>query len=138
MAKLTINSIRDLARTIIRERAGGIRYGQLVGEISRLNPETPTNTIHGAVWNLNTVFPNEIAKPSRGLFKALSSNGEPEPGTTVEKTTETTSTGARVRELDFYEPFAKWLKDDLDEVTDVAALGGAGMKTKWGTPDVIG
>jgi proteasome subunit B (beta)-like protein len=39
---------------------------------------------------------------------------------------------------DFYEPFAEWLKNDLDEVTDVASLGGASMKTKWGTPDVIG
>jgi hypothetical protein len=34
--------------------------------------------------------------------------------------------------------FAQWLKNDLDEVTDVQALGGASMKTKWGTPDVIG
>jgi hypothetical protein len=35
-------------------------------------------------------------------------------------------------------PFADWLKDDLDEVTAVASLGGAGLKSKWGTPDVIG
>src|SRR5262249_44105285 len=27
---------------------------------------------------------------------------------------------------------------DLDEVTVVAPLGGASMKTKWGTPDVVG
>jgi hypothetical protein len=25
--------------------------------------------------------------------------------------------------------------NDLDEVTEVAALGGAGLKSKWGTPD---
>jgi len=29
-------------------------------------------------------------------------------------------------------------KNDLDEVTEVAPLGGGGLKTKWGTPDVVG
>ena len=32
------------------------------------NPETPKNTIHGNVWDLDKTFPNEVAKPSRGLF----------------------------------------------------------------------
>ena len=41
-------------------------------------------------------------------------------------------------EEDFYEPFAEYLKNDLDEVTTVASFGGAGLKGKWGTPDVIG
>jgi hypothetical protein len=30
------------------------------------------------------------------------------------------------------------LKNDLDEVTDVVALGGSVMRSKWGTPDVVG
>ena len=41
-------------------------------------------------------------------------------------------------EVDFYDPFAEWLKNDLDEVTAVSSLGGAGLKSKWGTPDVVG
>ena len=36
------------------------------------------------------------------------------------------------------EPFAEWLKNDLDEVTEVASPGGGGLKSKWGTPDVVG
>jgi hypothetical protein len=44
----------------------------------------------------------------------------------------------KYKEEDFYEPFAEWLKSDLDEVTDSAALGGASMGKKWGTPDVVG
>ena len=48
------------------------------------------------------------------------------------------TTGEKVKELDFYEPFAEWLKNDLDEVTVVSSLGGAGLKSKWGTPDVVG
>jgi hypothetical protein len=45
---------------------------------------------------------------------------------------------AAFKEGDFYEPFANWLKNDLDEVTDATALGGAAMGKKWGTPDVVG
>ena len=43
-----------------------------------------------------------------------------------------------MKEEDFYEPFAEYLKNDLDEVTTVASFGGSGLKGKWGTPDVIG
>ena len=138
MAKLSGQAIRELAKSIIAENPGGIRYSQLVARISGENPETPQNTIHGAVWNLDALFPNVVTKPSRGLFKPAATPDEPEPGTTIERTTETTPTGAKVRETDFYQPFAQWLKADLDEVTDVAALGGASLKSKWGTPDVIG
>jgi len=81
-----------------------------VDTISQQNPETPKNTVHGSVWNLDTIFPNEITKPSR----------------------------IKIKESEFYAPFAEWLKNDLDEVTEVVSLGGAGLKSKWGTPDVVG
>ncbi len=137
MAKLNIHAIRQLAKSIILGNPGGIRYSQLISQISSQSSETPLNTIHGAVWNLDAILPNEISKPSRGLFKPTVTADEPEPGTTVEQTTETVGT-VRIREVDFYEPFALWLKNDLDEVTEVSSLGGAGLKSKWGTPDVIG
>jgi len=38
----------------------------------------------------------------------------------------------------YNEPFAEWLKTELDEVTDVIAIGGAVFQKKWGTPDVVG
>jgi hypothetical protein len=44
----------------------------------------------------------------------------------------------RIREEDFYEPFADWLKNELDEATTAIPLGGSGMQKKWGTPDVVG
>jgi hypothetical protein len=53
-------------------------------------------------------------------------------------TVETTPSGQKVSEEDFYEPFAEWLKNDLDEATVVEPLGGGGLKSKWGTPDVVG
>ena len=68
MPKLSAQQIQQLARSIITASPGGIRYSVLVERSSEQNPETPKNTVHGSVWNLDALFPNEIAKPSRGLF----------------------------------------------------------------------
>jgi hypothetical protein len=136
MPKLNVQEIRKRARAIIAENPGGIRYSVLVDKISSESPETPKNTIHGSVWNLDAVLPTEISKPSRGLFKPI--NGRGDENIVVGDTEQVAATGVKIRESEFYEPFAQWLKNDLDEVTDVAPLGGASMKSKWGTPDVIG
>jgi len=135
MAKLSVQQVRNLAKSIIAERPGGIRYSALVQAVSQQTPETPKNTIHGSVWNLDAVFPNEIAKPSRGLFTPATRSGN---DVVVESAEQIAPTGIKVKESDFYDPFAQWLKNDLDEVTEVATLGGAGLKSKWGTPDVVG
>ncbi|HEX4075875.1 MAG TPA: hypothetical protein VHX49_10785 [Candidatus Acidoferrales bacterium] len=105
-------------------------------------PETPRNTVHGSVWNLDSRFPNEIAKPSRGLFTpvpvVVSGVVPGSESVGLGSTEQVSPAGIKVKESDFYEPFAEWLKNDLDEVTEVKALGGAGLKSKWGTPDVVG
>lgn len=137
MAKLGVHDIRGLAKSIIAANPGGIKYSQLIAQISQLHPETPVNTIHGSVWNLAAISPSEVTKPSRGLFKPAS-NGNVTEVVKVGDPVQIAPTGKKVCEADFYEPFGQWLKNDLDEVTDVSALGGAGLKTKWGTPDVIG
>jgi hypothetical protein len=131
MAKLSTHQIREVARQIVAANKGGIRYGDLVEQISGPNPETPRNTIHGSVWDLHLRYPQEISKPSRGLF-VTGSAGSSTP------TAAPPNDSSRFNEEDFYEPFAIWLKNDLDEVTDAAALGGAAMGKKWGTPDVVG
>jgi hypothetical protein len=136
MAKLNVHSIRNLARSIIDGSPGGIRYSALVERIAQQSPETPRNTIHGAVWNLDVTFPNEISKPSRGLFTPFAKSEN--ESVMASGSEQVAPTGLKTKESDFYGPFAEWLKNDLDEVTQVAALGGAGLKSKWGTPDVIG
>lgn len=126
MAKLSVKDIQTAAVAIIREHPGGIRFTALVNEIHRRHPETPVNTIHGSVWNLDAVRPAEVRKPSRGLYVAAEPSEVPEPAK------------PKVREEEFYESFGEWLRSDLDEVTDVVALGGASFRAKWGTPDVLG
>jgi hypothetical protein len=136
MAKLSVHQIKVLAKSIIAGNPGGIRFSALVDAIMHQSPETPRNTINGSIWNLDTLFPNEIAKPNRGLFTPVDKD---QHETIAEGNTEQiASSGAKVKETDFYEPFAEWLKNDLDEVTVVGSLGGAGLKSKWGTPDVVG
>lgn len=44
----------------------------------------------------------------------------------------------RIKEEAFYEPFADWLINELEECTTAIPVGGNVFKDKWGTPDVIG
>ena len=131
MAKLTRRQIKEQAKSIIASNPGGIRFSSLVDQILQQNPETPENTIHGSVRNLEKQFPQEVGKPRRGLYTPI---GTKENVTISAGSTEqiAPTTGVKV------EPFAEWLKNDLDEVTEVASLGGGGLKSKWGTPDVVG
>jgi hypothetical protein len=45
---------------------------------------------------------------------------------------------AKIKEEDFYAPFADWLKNEIEDVTHAISLGGNAFRDKWGTPDVIG
>ena len=74
-----------------------------------------------------------MSKPSRGLYVPKTASPV-SSGTAVQSAVESPT----IKEEDFYEPFAEWLKSDLDEATDAAGLGGAAMGKKWGTPDVVG
>ena len=87
MAKLRGKEIQELARQIVGHSPGGIRYSVLVAKIAADHPETPTNTIHGAVWDLDKTFAGLVLKPSRGLFtiagEQLSNGKVPAPTPTA-------------------------------------------------------
>jgi len=106
MAKLQVNKIRDLALQMVGQNPGGIHYGELVKKIAAAHPETPVNTIHGSIWDLATRFPDQIVKPSRGLFK---------PATAENSTEQIVGQTPKFKEEDFYEPFAEYLKNDLEK-----------------------
>jgi len=120
---------------ILKSNPNGVRYSDLVRKIHAEFPEIPVNTIHGTVWNLETRVPNKIYKPARGLFRHVTfrreeevSEEERKPPIEIEK----------IKEEDFYEPFANWLVNELEECTKAIPLGGNRFRDKWGTPDVIG
>lgn len=107
-------------------------------------PETPRNSIHGAIHKLLTTRTSEIVKVARGTYQlaryveAEDAVDQPPPSEIAAVSVLSETAGlAPVTEQDFYDSFAEWLEDN-DEATIASALGGASLGGKWGTPDVIG
>lgn len=119
---------------ILKSSPDGIRYSVLVRKISQEFPEISINTIHGTVWNLETRVPNEVYKLARGLFRHVKFKEEE----ISEEERKIPPEIEKIREKDFYEPFASFLVNELEECTKAIPLGRNRFKDKWGTPDVIG
>ena len=122
------------ALDLLRQHPDGVRWAELVHQISQ-DGSFNLNTVSGNLWNLDQRFPDKVYKPSRGLFRLLEFRDQDtdqlRPGLLPEPP-------GRIHEEDFYEPFADWLKNDLEECTKAIPLGGSRFKDRWGTPDVIG
>ena len=122
--------IINKAIEILTDNADGLRYSELVKRIKQSFNDIPINTIHGTIWNLEVREPSKVYKPARGLFKLLTEGNQ----TTTQQEKVTT----KIKEEDFYESFADWIVNELEECTKAIALGGNKFRDKWGTPDVIG
>lgn len=126
--------IKAKATEILRNNPQGVRYSQLVNAIKESLSDIPVNTIHGTIWNLDVTLPSEVYKADRGLFRHISFK---EALVTSEEVIPT-SIPSEISEEDFYEPFADYLKNELEECTKAIKLGGNRFRDRWGTPDVIG
>jgi hypothetical protein len=127
--------IREKAVEILKSNPDGLRYSELAKRISEIYKEIPIKTIRGSIWNLDSIFPDKIVKPSRGLFmlsEFKSEDSEQLKEELIPKHIE------KHKEEDFYAPFADWLVNELEDCTKAIPLGGNRFKDKWGTPDVIG
>lgn len=129
------DQITEKALEFLDESPEGIRYAELVRKISVSNDAFKINTIHGAVWNLHERLLNQVYKPSRGLFRLIKHR---DPETDQLKDEFVPKQLKRINEEEFYEPFADWLQNDMEDVTKAISLGGNRFRDKWGTPDVIG
>ncbi|GAH76754.1 unnamed protein product, partial [marine sediment metagenome] len=84
-------------------------------------------SIPATIWNLEIRVPDEVYKPARGLFRHIKfkeeeiSEEERKPPPEVEK----------IKEEQFYKPFADWLVNELEECTKAMPLGGNKFKDKW-------
>ncbi len=123
--------IKGKASEVIKNNPQGIRYSQLLKEIVESFPNISPNTIRGVIWNLDQTIPEEVYKADRGLFRHVSFKE-----TSLNELAQTPTPA--VREEDFYQPFADYLVDDLEDCTKAIKLGGRRFGDKWGTPDVIG
>ena len=98
----------------------------------KFSQDVPQNTIHGTIWDLDKKNEQTI-KPERGLF-ILKKYAEG----AIEKRSDAENNIHLPTEASFYQSFADYLVQDLEECTKAISLGGNKFGDKWGTPDVFG
>jgi hypothetical protein len=125
------------AKEILAANPSGVRFSELVRSLQEAFPGEAYGNFTGAIWNLDSRFPSEIYKPSRGLFRLTQFKSDEPAAITVEPV-ETVQVAGKIREADFYEAFANYLVQDLEECTKAIPLGGSMFGAKWGTPDIFG
>lgn len=128
--------IKAKAFELLEQHPEGLRYSKLHSKIRAADSSFNSNTINGCIWNLDIAFPEKVYKPSKGLFRLL--KHKPLESEMSETATIAPISTNKVREEDFYTPFADWLKNEIEDVTHAISLGGNKFKDKWGTPDVVG
>ena len=128
--------IKSKALELLDQFPDGLRYSELHAKILATDATFKPNTINGCIWNLDATFPEKVYKPSKGLFRLL--KNKPSEAETLEPPPTMTVAISKVKEEEFYIPFADWLKNDIEDVTHAIPLGGNKFKDKWGTPDVVG
>jgi hypothetical protein len=125
--------ISNKAFDLLKANPDGLRYSVLLRRIKELLPEQELNTIQGTIVKLTEYYPDKVSKPSTGLFKLASLVD----GQEISQTTKKQQLN-KIKEEDFYQPFADYLVNELEECTKAIPLGGKVFQDKWGTPDVIG
>ncbi len=128
--------IKAKAFELLEQHPEGLRYSELHAKIQAADSGFNSNTINGCIWNLDAIFPDKVYKPSKGLFRLL--KHKPSESEIPESVSITQYSPIKVKEEDFYIPFADWLKNEIEDVTHAIPLGRNTFKDKWGTPDVIG
>lgn len=135
MVKKITEKIKLIAIKCLKNNPDGLRYSKLVSSIVEFDNRLNTNTINGCIWNLDSIYPELVYKPSRGLFRLLEFKGP----VTDELKKEVQLKGIKkISEDHFYSSFSNWWKNDIEDVTHSIPLGKKRFQDKWGTPDVIG
>lgn len=125
--------ICEKAAELLAREPRGLRFSELV---LRLKEELPdAKSARRVIPYLHLFRPEVISKPARGLFRHTKFI-ETEVESDI-KLAES-ATQRKKGEEHFYDSFAAYLVNELEECTKAIALGGNCFKDKWGTPDAIG
>lgn len=60
--------INTTALELLRQNPEGLRWSELLEKIQESNPSFHPKTVNGCVWKLTKNFPDQVYKPSKGLF----------------------------------------------------------------------
>jgi hypothetical protein len=66
---LATHRIIATACSILEENPDGVRWSELLEKIRQAEPALHPKTINGCVWKLAERFPDEVWKPSKGVFQ---------------------------------------------------------------------
>lgn len=59
------------ALELLEKNPKGLRWSELVAKIKVSDPGFHPKTVNGCVWKLIERFPDQVYKPSKGLFRLL-------------------------------------------------------------------
>jgi hypothetical protein len=65
------HQINEAALKLLLANPEGIRTGDLKKQLEAKFPDFHPKTINGCVWKLPDVYPTQVYKPERGLYKAV-------------------------------------------------------------------
>ena len=112
----------------------GIRFSEIFKIMKDNFPEMTQGSLYGFIRDLYKYHVDKIDNPSRGLYilkKFDQGNNTDSQNVTV------ITTKTNIQEENFYEPFAEYLFNELEDCTKAISLGGNILGDKWGTPDVV-
>lgn len=132
MSETQREKITKKALEVLENDPNGIRYSDLRKKLSEILPDIPSNTIHGTIWDLDKKN-EQIIKPERGLFILRKFATE-----IIDRKPKSENNVHLPKETSFYQSFADYLVQDLEECVKAISLGGNKFGDRWGTPDVFG
>lgn len=135
MKTLNVKEIQDAAIEIIQSHPKGIRVGDVVEAVMQLSPASNRGTVQTATSLLPKQRSDKVVRVERGVLRPSAGAASTKPNG---KPPHPENAPGSLREESIYEPFAAWLRDVVEEVSEASSLGGSSMKAKWGTPDVVG
>lgn len=57
------------ALALLEENPEGLRWSELLIKLQESNPDWHPKTVNGCVWRLIEKYPDQIYKPTKGLFR---------------------------------------------------------------------
>jgi hypothetical protein len=134
LARQTIRPrLQAKALELLRANPEGMRFSVLSKPIRDAFPGISFKTVNNAISTLLLGHSTQVYKPYKGMYRLIEFRGADEIESTPAR-----SGPPKIREEQFYPPFASWLKNELEDVTHAIALGGNAFRDRWGTPDVLG
>lgn len=71
--------IYEKALELLEESPDGVRWSELLERIEASDRTFHPKTVNGCVWKLVERFPDQVYKPSKGLFRLVKYRTEGEP-----------------------------------------------------------